>query len=58
MNGTTGAQRSYDFLGPVREPPQNIQTSDAAEASGEMVTQKQVGTSLPKPRWPWPKGFS
>lgn len=47
MNGTPSVQRSYDYLGPVREPPRNIQTSEAAEASGEMVSQRL--------KWPVPK---
>jgi hypothetical protein len=58
MNGTATVQRSYDYLGPVRVPPQNIQTSDDAQASGEMVTQNERGWSLPPVRWPRPKGFS
>lgn len=58
MNGAVAVPRSYDFLGPVRMPPQNIQTSDDAQATGEMVKQNERGWSLPSVRWPRPKGFS
>ena len=46
-------ERSYDHLGPPREPIRNIETRETAQASGTMVEQKERDVE-----WPRPKGFS
>jgi len=47
----------FDNLGPRRSPTRNIQTSENAEVSGDMVNQTPSDWTLPPPNWGTVKGF-
>lgn len=50
MSAAAAPQNSYDYLGPHTPPTPHIETTQAAQASGTMVTQNQKAIWSPPRR--------